>query len=362
MAVLNLPHPIPSITLPSTAAVTDELPGHLHHTSDGAPGFSLDRGSGDFTLRDPDGQPVESSSTAKRVRDMVIPPQWTDVWVCADPSGHVQCTGRDARGRKQYIYHPDYVAFRQRSKFAKLILFAEKLPGLRVEVDRQLRRRTWDRERMLALTIRLLDRAHLRIGSARYEAENDTYGLTTLRRRHLEDVDGTRGDGGVLRLCFSGKSGKFRRVTIKNRRLRRLVREVADLPGYRLFHYRDEQGRPADLDSGDVNEYLHRHMGERFSAKDFRTWGGTSYAVRFYPQALAAQTAAGARGRLATKLVRLVAAELGNTVTVCREYYIHPDVLAAAEARALPAEPWPDEASGTALAAYERAALEIISA
>ena len=348
----------PSITLPSPADVAHDLPAHLHYASDDMPGYGLTRRGDGVVLVDDDGRVVESAEAVARAEALVIPPQWTDVWVCADASGHVQCTGRDGRGRKQYIYHEEYSAYRQRSKFAKLASFAERLPALRAEVDRQLRRRTWDRERMLALTIRLLDRAHLRIGSPRYEAENATYGLTTLRRRH---VRASEGESGPLQLCFSGKSGKYREVTIRNRQLARLVREVAALPGYRLFHYRDENGKPADLDSGDVNEYLHRHMGDRFSAKDFRTWGGTSYAVKFYPEALEAQAADGARGKLTTKLVRLVAAELGNTVTVCREYYIHPDVLAAAEAGTLPRGPWPDEEDAAALTPYELATLEVIA-
>lgn len=354
----DLSNVTPSITLPTPVDAAHDLPADLHYTSDEVDGYTLTRGSDGFTLIDAEGRAVEGAEVVDRVRELVVPPQWNDVWVCADPRGHVQCTGRDGRGRKQYIYHPEYSAYRQRSKFAKLTAFAEKLPSLRAEVDRQLRRRTWDRERMLALTVRLLDRAHLRIGSARYEAENATYGLTTLRRRHVQSADDARGP---LRLCFSGKSGKYRQVTIKNRQLARLVREVAALPGYRLFHYSDENGRPADLDSGDVNEYLHRRMGERFSAKDFRTWGGTSYAVKFYPAALEAQNADGARGKLTTKLVKLVAAELGNTVTVCREYYIHPDVLSAAEAGALPSEPWSDQEDATALTPYELATLELIA-
>ena len=340
---------------PSTLPTLAELPPHLRHSSDADAGWTLHRnGEEGFKLTDAEGAPCSDDETLARVEALVVPPQWSDVWVCRHRHGHVQCTGRDGRGRKQYIYHADYTAFRQAAKFRKLAGFARKLPELRGEVDRQLRRRTWDRERMLALVVRLLDRAHLRIGSARYEAENDTYGLTTLRRRHLEEEEGK------LQLCFSGKSGKFRQVTIKNRRLGKLVREVADLPGYRLFHYRDERGRPADLDSGDVNEYLHRHMGERYSAKDFRTWGGTSYAVRFYPDALAEQEKPGARGRLQTKVVKRVAQELGNTVTVCREYYIHPKILEAVEAGSLPREPWGEDSASAELAPYELEALRLI--
>ena len=343
---------MPTLTAPATT--TADLPRALRYVSDADDGYTREPSGEGFVLRRPGGGAVRDRDVLARVEALAIPPQWREVWVCAEPDGYLQCTGRDGRGRKQYIYHEEYVAYRQRAKFEKLVGFAEALPELREAVEAQLRRRTWDRERLLALTIRLLDRAHLRIGSARYEAENDTYGLTTLRRRHVDD------DGDALRLCFTGKSGTFRRVTIRNRRLRRLVREVADLPGYRLFHYRDERGRPADLDSGDVNDYLHRHMGERYSAKDFRTWGGTSFAVRFYPEALAAHAEAGGRGRLATGLVRRVARELGNTVSVCREYYIHPAVLAAAAARELPGEAWPDDEDATALAGYERFTLDLI--
>ena len=329
---------------PSLRYVSDDVPGLRRVRVDGTPPFRYLLG-GERVCRD--------REVLARVDALAVPPQWSEVWICDDPHGHLQCTGRDEKGRKQYIYHADYTAFRQEAKFAKLVGFAEALPLLRGEVARQLRRRTWDRERMLALVVRLLDKTHLRIGSARYAEENDTYGLTTLRRRHLDDGHA------ALRLCFNAKSGKYRRVTIRNRRLARLVREVAELPGYELFRYRDEDGDPHTLDSREVNAYLREHLGDPYTAKDFRTWGGTSLAVKLYPRA-AREHAEDGRGKLETRLVRLVARELGNTVSVCREYYIHPAILELAGSQGLPDEPWPDESNAEDLAAYERYALQLI--
>ena len=330
-----------------------ELPRNLRYSSDEEPGYYREGEPGQFRYLDHAGQPVADEQDRARIEAMVIPPMWTQVWICADDGGYVQCTGRDGRNRKQYVYHADYVAFRQAAKFRKMVEFASALPELRVRVDVALRKRKWTKERMLALTVRLLDRAHLRIGSRHYQRENETYGLTTLRRRHVKD------DDGPLRLCFKGKSNKFRQVTIRNRRLAKLVKQVAELPGYQLFRYRDEDGNTQTLDSADVNEYLHEHMGDQFTAKDFRTWGGTSLAVKLYPQALALQEAT-QRGRLEPKLVGLVAKELGNTKSVCRQYYIHPEVLAKAEAGELPHELWTDHNRALELAPYERYTLRLI--
>ena len=299
------------------------------------------------------GRVCDAAEVRARIAEFVIPPAWSEVWIARDPRAYLQVTGRDAKGRKQYIYHPDYVAYRQRIKFAKLIRFAERLPTLREEVARQLRRRTWDKERMLALMVHLLDQTKLRIGNERYMARNKTYGLTTLRRRHLK-----RQPGG-LALDFKGKSNKFRHVAVEDKRLRKLLREVSDLPGYRLFAYQTSEGRREELDSGDVNEYLHRHLGEAFSAKDFRTWGGTSLAVKFYPEVVA-ECAARGKGKPHKRVVKAVARALGNTVAVCREYYIHPAVLAAAEAGGLPTEEWASEEAVEALADYEGFTLDLI--
>ena len=299
------------------------------------------------------GRLCRDPALAARIAALVIPPQWSDVWISEEPTSYLQATGRDAKGRKQYIYHPDYVAYRQRAKFSKVEAFATALPGLRAEVQRQLRRRTWDRERMLALMVHLMDHTKIRVGNERYEAENKTYGLTTLRRRHL------KAQPGGLAIDFLGKSGKFHHIAVQDKRLRKLLREVSELPGHRLFCYRCSAGKRRELDSGDVNAYLREHLGGAFTAKDFRTWGGTSLAVRFYPEVLAEVEARG-KGKPEKRLVKAVAKTLGNTPAVCREYYIHPGVLAKAAAGTLPREPWGDSADVTALADYERYALQVI--
>ena len=337
-------------------AADNALPSGIRYVCDDeCDGYCVVERRGKRLYCDAEGNVCEDSELLERVAHLVIPPQWSEVWISADPNGHMQVTGRDARGRKQYIYHPDYVAFRQRAKFSKLVAFGERLPALRRHVDAELRRRTWDRERMLALAVKLLDRAHLRVGSRRYCEENATYGLTTLRRRHV------KANGKKLQLCFQGKSGKSRKITIDDGRLRRLVREVSELPGYELFRYRDENDDLQHLDSADVNEYLQELMGDNFSAKDFRTWAGTTLAVQRYPQVLAEYEEHGRRGKLTTRLVKAVAKELGNTVSVCREYYIHPSILSLAEQEALPEETWPEASSSQGLSAAETYALELIS-
>ena len=288
-----------------------------------------------------------------RVKAYVVPPQWSDVWVAKHPQAYLQVTGRDGKGRKQYIYHPSYVEHRQRLKFGKMVKLAEGLPKLRAEIASQLRRRKWDKERMLALMVHLLDQTKLRVGNERYLAQNKTYGLTTLRRKHLK-----RQPGG-LALDFKGKSNKFRHVAVENKKLRKLLQQVSDLPGHQLFAYKNADGKRATLDSGDVNEYLRRHLGDAFSAKDFRTWGGTSLAVKFYPEVLADVQTTG-KGKPAKRLVKAVAKSLGNTVSVCREYYIHPYVLAEAEAGTLPNKAWDPQPEVEELADYEKYTLKLI--
>jgi len=330
-----------------------DLPAALRYASDEEPGYTRVKRKEQHVICEQDGSLCTDESVLERVEAMVIPPQWSEIWVCRDKNGHLQCTGRDGRRRKQYIYHPEYVAYRQNSKFKKLVAFVEALPNLREHVEQQLRRRNWDRDKMLALMLRMLDVQHLRIGSERYEAENGTYGLTTLRRRHIEDED-------RLRLCFSAKSGKFRRVTVKNRRLRKLVREVSDLPGYRLFTYEGDDRKRHSLSSADLNECIRELMGEQFTAKDFRTWAGTSLCVRHYPE-VRREWLERKKGKLTTSLVRRVAKDLGNTVSVCREYYIHPNVLHAAREEELPNQQWSGKKDiKLGLADYEQATLELI--
>ena len=329
------------------------LPRGLRYSSDEQPGLSFRQNRGKSCLCYPDGNPCKDEEINARVKALVIPPNWTELWICQSPNGHLQATGRDAKGRKQYIYHERFVDFRQNRKFSKMVEFAQRLPELREEVARQLRRRTWDRERMLALMVQLLDRAYLRIGNERYLRQNETYGLSTLRRKHLID------EGDQLRICFKGKSGQFRQVSIANRRLSKLVRELSALPGYELFKYRDEDGKVQTLDSADVNEYLHLHMGEEFSAKDFRTWAGSTLAVRSYPQARIIVESK-PRAKVETEMIRLVSQELGNTMSVCKTYYIHPLVLAEARKGKLPSEPWPEAKDACALSEVELYTLNLL--
>ena len=339
------------------AILTDlsELPEGLVAVSDDEDGYVFADDARERICRAATGQPCTEAEVRERIAQHVIPPKWTDVWIASDPKAYLQVTGRDTKGRKQYIYHPEYVAYRQRLKFAKLARFAEGLPGLREEVARQLRRRTWDRERMLALMVHLLDQTKLRIGNERYMARNSTYGLTTLRRKHLK-----RQPGG-LALDFKGKSNKFRHVAVEDKRLRKLLREVSELPGSRLFAYQTSDGRREELDSGDVNDYLHQHLGEAFSAKDFRTWGGTSLAVKFYPEIVEEIRERG-KGKAHKRIVKAVAKVLGNTVAVCREYYIHPAILEAARRGDLPEAPWSQDHAVEVLADYERHALDLVRA
>ena len=344
------------VSIPTMATLTDlsELPDGLVDIGEAEDGYVFSDAERRRVCHALTGQACEASAEVhQRITEYVIPPKWTDVWIASDPRAYLQVTGRDKKGRKQYIYHPDYVAFRQRLKFARVASFAERLPALRREIAVQLRRRTWDRERMLALMVHLLDQTKLRIGNERYLARNKTFGLTTLRRKHLK-----RQPGG-LALDFKGKSNKFRHVAVEDKRLRRLLREVSDLPGYRLFSYRTSDGKREELHSQDVNDYLREHLGEGYSAKDFRTWGGTSLAVKFYPDILAEVEERG-KGKPHKRVVKAVAKALGNTVAVCREYYIHPAVLAAAKSRELPRAPWSEDGDDEALADYEVFTLELI--
>lgn len=338
------------------ASITDltELPDGLVDNGADTDGYVFSDGNRRRLCDALSGEVCDSEAeVAARIAEYVIPPKWTDVWIARDPRAYLQVTGRDRKGRKQYIYHPDYVAFRQRRKFARLVGFAERLPALRVEVDRQLRRRTWDRQRMLALMVHLLDQTKLRIGNERYMARNKTYGLTTLRRKHLK-----RQPGG-LALDFKGKSNKFRHVAVEDKRLRRLLKEVSDRPGYRLFSYETSDGARETLHSDDVNEYLREHLGEGYSAKDFRTWGGTSLAVKFFPE-VAAEVEARGKRKPHKRIVKAVARALGNTVAVCREYYIHPAVIEAAEANELPRAPWSEACELGRLGDYEAYTVSLI--
>jgi DNA topoisomerase-1 len=291
----------------------------LRYVSDARPGIVRVRHGRSFGYMGADGEPVEDLPTLRRIRSLAIPPAWTEVWICPVANGHIQAVGRDARGRKQYRYHARWRAVRDEAKFERVIQFGRALPGIRERVEKDLSRSGLPREKVLASVVRLLETTLIRVGNAEYARENRSYGLTTLRARHVT-VEGAR-----LRFEFRGKGGKQHTVDVSDRRLAGVVRRCQDLPGHELFQYLDENGQRQAIDSADVNAYLREIAGEEFTAKDFRTWGGTVLAAL----ALAEPTEEGDTRRRLTAAITEVAARLGNTPTICRRCYIHPDVVAA---------------------------------
>jgi DNA topoisomerase-1 len=281
----------------------------------------LRRGKG-FGYRDVDGRRISNREELQRIRALAIPPAYVDVWICANPRGHLQATGHDARGRKQYRYHPRWRELRDHGKFDRVSAFGELLPALRRRVRSDLALPGLPREKVLALIVRLLDDTLLRIGNESYTRDNHSYGLTTLRSRHV------RAERGRLRFAFRGKSGQQREVELDDRRLTRIVRRIQQLPGQRLFQYIDNDGQRQPVDSGQVNDYLHEACGVDFSAKDFRTWGGTVQAAGVLVRT-ALPDKGGDRALRSTlaAAVKEVAAMLGNTPAVCRASYIHPLII-----------------------------------
>jgi DNA topoisomerase-1 len=313
--------PSPAAALTPTAS-TDVQPRGLVYVNDHEPGLRrVSSGSG-FSYRDADGRPVKDPETLERIRKLVIPPAWTQVWICPDPRGHIQATGRDQRGRKQYRYHDAWREARDENKYDRLIAFGRALPRLRKRVQADLARRGLPREKVLAAVVRLLESTLILVGNAEYAKLNGSFGLTTLRDRHAK-ISAT----GVV-FEFRGKSGKVHRTGLRDRRLARIVKSCQDLPGQRLFQYLDENGERSAVGSADVNAYLREAMGEDFSAKDFRTWAGTLSAVRALLTVPPPASETEAKRQQAI-CVKAIAGLLGNTPAVCRKAYIHPGVLEA---------------------------------
>ncbi len=308
--------------------VAEDRP-QLIYISDEENGIIRRRCGKGFTYHLSTGERITDEATLVWLKALVIPPAWTNVWICPEQNGHLLATGRDEKGRKQYIYHPDWMAFQQASKFQKMVRFAEMLPHIRRQLAQDLRKRGWVRERVLALAVSLLDECGMRIGNQQYVEANGTYGLTTLRRKHLEI------DRNGIHFSYKGKSGQYREVEIEDRKLTRLVKDLCGLPGYEVFRYQGEDGKYHNIDSADVNEYIRQIAGEEFSSKDFRTWAATTAAVEFFPLALE-EVAENPRRKLDVALVRLVADFIGNTLAVCRKYYIHPAIMARVEAGDIP--------------------------
>ena len=293
----------------------------LRHSSDDRPGITRRRAGRGFTYRDADGRRVGDPETLARIKRIAIPPAWTDVWICPAPNGHLQATGRDARGRKQYRYHARYRARRDTAKFERLIAFARALPAIREQVDRDLARPGLPREKVLAAVVRLLELTLIRVGNDEYARLNRSFGLTTLQDRHAVV------DGSAIRFRFRGKSGKQQEVGLRDRRLATVVRRCRDLPGRELFQYVDADGEPRDVASDDVNDYLGA-IAPGFTAKDFRTWAGTVLAYRAL-RALGKGTTDREKQRNVAEAVQAAADNLGNTAAVARQAYVHPAVVDA---------------------------------
>jgi DNA topoisomerase-1 len=312
---------IAEVVSPADAIVVAEAAG-LVYATDALPGIRRRRRGKGWSFVGPDGKTVTDPQTVARIKSLAIPPAWTEVWICADPNGHIQATGRDAKGRKQYRYHPRWNEHRSANKFGRLIAFSQTLPKIRDRVDHDLKRQGLPREKVVATVVRLLETTYIRIGNAEYAKANKSFGLTTLRDGHV-DVAGTK-----LRFRFVGKSGMRHEIELRDRRLARIVKMCRDLPGYELFQYIDEHGVRQDVDSGDVNAYLREIAGEDFSAKDFRTWGGTLLAARELRQMTPPKSQREAK-KTVTQVIQRVASVLGNRPATCRKYYVHPAVLEA---------------------------------
>ncbi len=294
----------------------------LRYISDDRPGIRRRRVGEEFEYIAPDGQCILDGPELERILSLGIPPAWTDVWICPSPNGHIQATGRDAKGRKQYRYHPRWRATRDETKYARMLAFGAALPLIRRRVEEDLARPGLPREKVLAAVVRLLETTLIRVGNAEYARDNKHYGLTTMRDKHV-DVDGTK-----ISFEFVGKSGIHHTVSLKDRRLARIVQRCRDLPGYELFQYIDEQGQRQDVGSADVNAYLREITGQEFTAKDFRTWAGTVLASLALQELEASESDAEAKKKIA-RAVESVSERLGNTPTICRKCYIHPAVIDA---------------------------------
>lgn len=313
-----------------------DLVPDLVHVSDQDPGIRRRKARSGFNYLHPDGAPVRDEATLDRIRQLAIPPAWTDVWISPEPRGHIQAVGRDQRRRKQYRYHDDWRRVRDSCKYDRVIAFGRALPKLRRRIDADLARRGLPREKVLAAVVRVMEITLIRVGNMEYAKQNKSFGLTTLRDRHV------RIGGGRAIFEFRGKSGKPHQTGFRDRRLARIVKACQDLPGQRLFQYLDEDGERRAVESADVNGYIREAMGEDFSAKDFRTWAGTLAAARALIASEPCTSAAQAK-RTANICVKAVAGVLGNTAAVCRSAYIHPAVLDAYADGALTLKPVRDD-------------------
>jgi DNA topoisomerase-1 len=292
----------------------------LTYVNDNEPGIRRVRHGKSFRYVDQSGKPMRDPETLDRIRKLAIPPAYTDVWICAGVDGHIQATGRDAKGRKQYRYHARFREVRDGTKYEHMLAFAKALPAVRAKIDEHLSLRGLPRERVLATIVRLLETTMIRVGNADYAKQNKSYGLTTLQDRHVAV------DGAELRFNFKGKSGKQWRLNIRDRRIAKIVKASQDLPGQHLFQYLDEDGIQREVSSSDINAYLKEISGADITAKDFRTWNGTVLAAIALSEYEKVDSAAAAK-RNVRAAIEAVSARLGNTPAVCRKCYIHPEIF-----------------------------------
>ena len=292
----------------------------LHYVSARKPGYSREAVEDGFQYRDPTGAIVTDEETVSRLRKLAIPPAYRDVWICRDPKGHLQAVGRDARGRLQYRYHPDWRLVRDEAKFSKMLLFGRKLPEMRAHVGRDLAERGLTRRKVLATVVTLLERTLARVGNEEYTRTNKSFGLTTLRNRHLK----VKGEAMIL--DFRAKHGIQQHIEVRDRRIANIMKKLQDIPGQDLFQYLDDDGERHSITSSDVNEYLHEITGEDITAKDFRTWAATNLAALALRQFEQFDSKAAAKKNV-LRAVESVSKLLGNTPAICRKCYIHPAVF-----------------------------------
>lgn len=292
----------------------------LRYVTDAKPGISRKRWRGGFRYVGPDDTVVKDAETLGRIKSLVIPPAWEQVWISSNPNGHLQATGRDAKGRKQSRYHPRWREVRDETKYERMMLFGAALPGIRERVEADLAKHGLPREKVLAAVVRLMETTFIRVGNEEYAKQNKSYGLTTMRNRHVAVK------GETVRFHFTGKSGVEHEIDTRDRRLASIVKKCRDLPGQELFQFVGEDGELHKIDSADVNEYLQGMTQEHFTAKDFRTWAGTVLAALMLREFEPFGNDGEAKKNV-VKAIHAVAAKLGNTPTVCRKCYVHPAVL-----------------------------------
>jgi DNA topoisomerase-1 len=311
----------PTLATGSDAPAAARAAG-LRYVSDNRPGIRRQAGGKQFRYRDADGKPVRDAATLARIRALAVPPAWQDVWICPLANGHLQATGRDARGRKQYRYHARWRSVRDAVKYERMLAFGGALPDIRRQVDEALKLPGLPREKVLATVVCLLQVTMMRIGNEEYARENKSFGLTTLRNRHV------RIDGSAVEFRFRGKSGVSHTVKVDDRRLARIIQRTRDLPGQDLFQYIGDDGTTHSIGSADVNDYLRALSGEDYTAKDFRTWSGTVLAALALQEFEKFDSEAQARKNI-VRAIELVAQKLGNTPAICRKCYVHPAVIDA---------------------------------